>query len=78
MLKVTSSTIVDTLDDVDVQLCFFHINIIASFTQQIHEKWAIATLVVVVICLEGKVDGCLELIMVDGDSPNDIQKAQTQ
>jgi hypothetical protein len=37
-LRMTSSTMVDTLDDVDVQLCFLHINIIASFTQQIHVK----------------------------------------
>jgi hypothetical protein len=43
-LRVTSSTMVDTLDDVDVQLCFLHINIIASFIQQIHEKWVITTL----------------------------------
>lgn len=77
-LKVTSSIVVDTLDDVDVQLCFLHINLIASFIQQIHKKWAIATLVVVVICLQGKVDGRLELIVVDGDSPSDIQTVQTQ
>jgi len=49
-LRVTSLIVVDTLDDVDVQLCFLHISTIASFTQQIHEKWAITTLVVVVIC----------------------------
>jgi hypothetical protein len=77
-LRVTSLIVVDTLDDVDVQLCFLHINTIASFTQQIHKKWAITTLVVVVICFQGEVNGRLELIMVDGDSPNDIQTIQTQ
>jgi hypothetical protein len=69
---------VDTLDDVDVQLCLFHIDTIASFTQQIHKKWVISTLVVVVINLQREVDGCFEFIMVDGDSPNDIQMGQTQ
>jgi hypothetical protein len=75
---VKSSIVLDTLDDVDVQLCLFHIDIIASFTQQIHKKWAIATLVVVVINFQGGVDGRFEFIMVDGDSPNDIQMGQIQ
>jgi hypothetical protein len=56
-LKVITSNVVDTLDDVDVWFHFFHINIIASFTQQIHVKWVITTLEVVVIYLQRKVDG---------------------
>jgi hypothetical protein len=50
-LKVTTSIVVDTLDDVDVQLHFFHIDIITSFTQQIHKKWVIITFAIVVIRL---------------------------
>jgi hypothetical protein len=48
-LKVTTSIVVDTLDDIDVQLHFFHIDIITSFSQQIHKKWAITTFAIVVI-----------------------------
>ncbi len=77
-LKVITSIVVDSLDDVDVHLWFFHIDIIVFFIQQIHEKWVIATFAVVVIRFQKKVDGHFNLVVVDGDSSNDIQTIQIQ
>jgi hypothetical protein len=77
-LKVITSTVVDTSDDVDVYLHFFHINTIASFTQQIHKKWVIATLEVVVICFQEKLMAIFELVVVDKNSPNDMRTIKIQ
>jgi hypothetical protein len=48
-LKVITSIVVDSLDDVDVHIRFFQIDIIVFFIQQIQEKWVIATFAAVVI-----------------------------
>jgi len=32
-----------------------------------------ASIIVVVICFQGEVDGCFEFILADGDSPKDVQ-----
>jgi len=61
------------LDKLDYSLHFFNVDIIASFNKRIHDKWATTLIVVVVIWLQEEVDGCFKLIVVDGDSPEDVQ-----
>jgi len=61
------------LDKFDYNLHFFHANIIASFNKRIHDKWVITSIAIVVIWLQGEVDGHFEFIVAYGDSPEKVQ-----
>ncbi len=64
------------MDTLDYNLHFFHVETIASFNKRIHDKWAMASIAVVVIHLQGKIDGHFKLIVADGDSSEDVQRVQ--
>jgi hypothetical protein len=70
---MTTSTKILILDKLDYSLHFFYANIIASFNKRIRDKWATTSIVVVVIWVQGEVDSYFKLIVVDGDSPDDVQ-----
>jgi hypothetical protein len=70
---LTTPTKVLIFDKLDYSLHFFNADIIASFNKRIHDKWATTSIVVVVIWLQEEVDGCFKFIVVDGNSPEDVQ-----
>jgi hypothetical protein len=72
-LQLTASTEVLILDKLDYNLHFFHAAAIASFNKRIHNKWAMTSIIVVVIQLQGVVDNRFKLIIADGDSPKNAQ-----
>jgi hypothetical protein len=51
---------------------FVHIDIVASFHKVLHDKFAMATIVVLVIGVHGEMDGRFELTIVDGETSDDI------
>ncbi len=51
---------------------FVQTNTIASFRKFLHDKFAMTTIVVLVIGVQGEIDGQFELTIADGEASDDI------
>jgi hypothetical protein len=77
-LRLIASIELLILDKLDYNLHFFHADTIAPFNKRIHNKWAMASIVIVVICVQGEVDSRFKFILADEDSLKDVQRVCIQ
>jgi hypothetical protein len=63
---------VDVLLYENITFRFVHTNTIASFHKFLHDKFAMATIVVLVIGVHGEMDERFELTIANGETSDDI------
>ncbi len=71
-IHVNSLILVDVLQYENITFHFIQTNIIAPFRKFLHDKFAMTTIVVLVIGVQGEIDGQFALTIANGEVSDDI------